>query len=160
MSGVKFIRVSNKLAKLAKVPRGKGGIAAGEAVKRATVALATLKDASVEIIDERLALIEQLYGSGIPDRTTLSLDRLYESASQIIDAGGGLPNSGLEEAARAVCELVARSRANNTCDWDAIDVHLATLKVLRSQGQKLTAAQRKTVLQGLSDVTAKRAGEA
>jgi len=31
--------------------------------------------------------------------------------------------------------------------------------VLRAQGQSLTAAQRRTVLQGLSDVTAKRAGE-
>jgi len=38
-------------------------------------------------------------------------------------------------------------------------VHIATLKVLRAQGQSLTAAQRRTVLKGLSDVTAKRAGE-
>lgn len=157
MSGVKFIKVANKLAK---VVRAKGGIAAGEAVKRAGVALDGLKDASVAIIDEQLAAIEQSYGAGNTGRTALSLDSLYESASRIIDAGGGLPNSGLEEAARAVCELVVRSRAHNTCDWDAIDVHLATLKVLRSQGQKLTAAQRQTVLQGLSDVTAKRAGEA
>lgn len=35
----------------------------------------------------------------------------------------------------------------------------ATLKVLRVQGQSLTALQRMIVLKGLSDVTAKRAGE-
>jgi hypothetical protein len=38
-------------------------------------------------------------------------------------------------------------------------VHIATLKVLRAQGQSLTAAQRKSVLKGLSDVTTKRVGE-
>ena len=100
-----------------------------------------------------------MFGSCNPDRTGLSLDLLYEQASQIIDAGGGLPGSGLEECARAVCDLVSVSRANNTCDWDAIDVHIATLKVLRAQGQSLTALQRMIVLKGLSDVTAKRAGE-
>lgn len=156
MSGVKFIKVPNKLAKFAKA---KGGIAAGEAVKRATVALDGLKDASVTIIDEQLTAIDEAYGAGNPDRASLTLDGLYEYASRIIDAGGGLPDSGVEEGARAVCELVARSRANNTLDWDAVDVHVATLKVLRAQGQSLSAAQRKTVLQGLSDVTAKRAGE-
>jgi hypothetical protein len=148
--------VPNKLAQLA---RGRGGIAVGEAVKRANAALNDLKDASIAIIDEQLAEIDRLFGSGNPDRTGLSLDLLYEQASQIIDAGGGLPGSGLEECARAVCDLVSVSRANNTCDWDAIDVHIATLKVLRAQGQSLTALQRMTVLKGLSDVTAKRAGE-
>jgi hypothetical protein len=156
VSGAIFRRVPNKLAQLA---RGRGGIAVGEAVKRANAALNDLKDASIAIIDEQLAEIDRLFGSGNPDRTGLSLDLLYEQASQIIDAGGGLPGSGLEECARAVCDLVSVSRANNTCDWDAIDVHIATLKVLRAQGQSLTALQRMTVLKGLSDVTAKRAGE-
>jgi hypothetical protein len=144
---------------LAQLARGRGGIAVGEAVKRANAALDDLKDASIAIIDEQLAEIDRLFGSGNPDRADLSLDLLYEQASQIIDAGGGLPGSGLEECARAVCDLVSLSRANNTCDWDAIDVHIATLKVLRVQGQSLTALQRLTVLKGLSDVTAKRAGE-
>ncbi|MCA6307494.1 MAG: chemotaxis protein CheE [Phenylobacterium sp.] len=156
MSGVTFIRVPNKLAQLT---RGKGGIAVGEAVKRANAALEGLKDASVAIIDEQLAEIDRLFGPGNPDRAGLSLEVLYDQASKIIDAGGGLPGSGLEECARAVCDLVSRSRAHNTCDWDAIDVHIATLKVLRAQGQSLTAAQRRTVLKGLSDVTAKRAGD-
>lgn len=156
MSGVIFRRVPNKLAQLA---RGRGGIAVGEAVKRANAALYDLKDASIAIIDEQMAEIDRLFGPGNPDRAGLSLDLLYEQASQIIDAGGGLPGSGLEECARAVCDLVSLSRANGICDWDAIDVHIATLKVLRVQGQSLTALQRSTVLKGLSDVTAKRAGE-
>lgn len=156
MSNVRFIRAPNKLAELA---RGKGGLSAGEAVKRANVALERLKDASIAIIDENLALIDQAYGPGNPDRVNLSLDSLYDNASRIIDAGGGLPGSGLEECARKVCELVDRSRANHTRDWDAVDVHIATLKVLRAQGQSLTAAQRKSVLKGLSDVTTKRVGE-
>jgi hypothetical protein len=131
----------------------------GEAVKRANAALDDLKDASIAIIDDQLAEIDRLFGPGNPDRAGLSLDILYAQASQIIDAGGGLTGSGLEECARAVCDLVSLSRANNTCDWDAIDVHIATLKVLRAQGQSLTASQRLTLLKGLSDVTAKRAGE-
>jgi hypothetical protein len=156
MSGAIFRHVPNKLAQLA---RGRGGIAVGEAVKRANAALDGLRDASVAIIDEQLFEIDRLFGPGNPDRAGLSLDILYAQASQIIDAGGGLPGSGLEECARAVCELVSLSRANNTCDWDAIDVHIATLKVLRAQGQSLSASQRLTLLKGLGDVTAKRAGE-
>lgn len=157
MSGVKIVRVPNKLTQLVK--RG-AGIAVGEAVKRADAALESLEDASLAIIDEELAAIDLLYGAGNPDRASLSLDQLYEHASRIIDAGGGLPGSGVEEAARAICELVARSRASKIRDCDAVDVHVATLKVLRAQGQKLSSAQRKTVLQGLSDVTDKRAREA
>jgi len=156
VSNVRFIRAPNKLALLA---RSKDGLSAGEAVRRANVALQSLEAASVDIIDENLALIDQAYGPGNPDRVNLSLDGLYDHASRIIDAGGGLPGSGLAECARKVCELVDRSRANHTRDWDAVDVHIATLKVLRAQGQSLTAAQRKSVLKGLSDVTTKRVGE-
>ena len=156
MSGAIFRRVPNKLSQLAV---GRGGITVAEAVKHANTALDELKDTSIAIIDEQLLEIDRMFGPGNPERDGLSLDILYEKASRIIDAGGGLPDSGLDECARAVCDLVVRSRANRICDWDAIDVHIATLKVLRIQGQSLSATQRCTVLKGLSDVTAKRAGE-
>ena len=156
MTGVKFIRMPNRLGKLT---RAKGGVAVGEALKQADVAIEGLREASLAVIDENLAEIYNLYGPGSSRRASEPLDRLYELASRIIDAGGGLPESGLEEAARAVCELIARSRASDVRDWDAIDVHVATLKVLRAEGQKLSAIQRQTILQGLSEVTAKRAGE-
>ncbi|MFM8820054.1 MAG: hypothetical protein ACKOD3_05855 [Phenylobacterium sp.] len=156
MSKVQFIRVTNKLAKLA---RSGGGITVSTAVKRANAALDGVKDASIAIIDEHLAEIERAYGAGNPNRADLSLDELYDRAAKIIDAGAGLPGSGLVECARAVCELVTRSRAHHTCDWDAVEVHVSTLKVLRAQGRNLSASQRKLLLKGLSDVTDKRAGE-
>ena len=157
MTDVKFIKVPNRLAKLT---RAKGGIAVGEAMKQAEHAIEGLRDASLAVIDDNLAEIYHRYGPGSPKREMETLDGLYGLASRIIDAGGGLPDSGLEEAARAVCELIARSRASDVRDWDAIDVHVATLKVLRTEGQKLSELQRQTILKGLSDVTAKRAGEA
>lgn len=157
MTGVKFIRMPNRLGKLT---RAKGGVAVGEALRQADVAIEELREVSLAVIDENLAEIYHIYGSGNSRRASEPLDRLYDLASKIIDAGGGLPESGLEEAARAVCELIARSRASDVRDWDAIDVHVATLKVLRAEGQKLSEIQRQAILQGLSEVTAKRAGEA
>lgn len=149
-----ILRVPNRLSARAK---SRGGIAAGEAVTRAEAAVESLRAISLGIIDAQLNEIERLYGPGGSRRETGELTDLYDRALDIVESSSGLPGSGLEDAARAVCEFVALSQAAHLCDWDAVDVHVAALKVLRSEGQQLKPSQRKAILKGLQDVMQKRA---
>jgi hypothetical protein len=65
----------------------------------------------------------------------------------------GLPGSGVDEAAKALCELVSRS--GDQVDWDAVDVHVATIRLLRVNGQALPAPERQKVLGGLRAIADK-----
>ncbi|WP_310540963.1 chemotaxis protein CheE, partial [Phenylobacterium sp.] len=114
----------------------------------------------LEAIDTHMAEIERRFGTGASGRAAEPFEDLYTLSSRIIDVGMGLPESGIDDGARAICEMVARSRARGALDWASVDVHLAALKLLRSSGQKLTAAQRASVLSGLGNVLTKRVGDA
>lgn len=147
-------RVPNPLSERAKA---RGGLSAGQATMRADAAIEALREVSLGIIDAHLAAIDRLYGPGGPRRDTGDLSDLYDCALGIVESGSGLPGSGLEDAARAACDFVALSQAAHVCDWEAVDVHIAALRVLRSEGQQLKPAQRKAILKGLQGVTQKRA---
>jgi hypothetical protein len=149
------IRIPNRLAART---LARGGQAAGDSVNRAEQAIKALSEVSLKLIDDHLAEIARLYGDVALRPETGDLQGLYDRALDIIDVSSGLPDSGLEDAARAVCDLVSRSQLANAFDWEAVDVHLAALKVLRANGQTLTLAQRQVILQGLAEVTKVRAG--
>jgi hypothetical protein len=150
-----FTRTTSKLATQGKA---RGGTAAGDAIRQAEKAIESLRGVSLGIIDAQLTEIDRLYGPAGTRRETNDLTELYDRALEIIESASGLPKSGLEDAARAVCEFVSRSQALQVCDWDAVDVHVAALRVLRMEGAKLKGAQRKAILTGLQDVMEKRAG--
>lgn len=155
MSEGRSFRVVSKMSRLAKVP---GGISARESLMRADKALATLHGPCLEAIDAHMAEIERRYGTGAAGRNAEPLEDLYTLSSRILDVGMGLPDSGIDDGARAICEMVARSRARGVLDWASVDVHLAALKLLRSRGQALTVAQRTSVLTGLGNVLINRVG--
>ena len=157
MSEVRSFRVVSKLARLA---TASGGISVHESLMRAEKALESLRDPCLAAIDAHMAEIERRFGTRAAGRVAESLEDLYTLSSRIIDASMGLPESGVDDGARAICEMVARSRARGALDWASVDVHLAALKLLRTRGQKLTAEQRRSVLAGLGDVLTKRVGDA
>ncbi len=147
-----IVRVPNTLAARA---QSRGGMAAGEAVKLAEKSMDGLRAVSLGIVDAKLAELHRLFGADGARRQGKDLGALYDLALEIIEASSGLPGSGLDEAARAVCDLASVCQQHGLCDWDAVDVHLATLTLLRAQGQTFKASERTRILKGLHAVTAK-----
>ncbi len=157
MSGVRMYKVPNRIARLA---LGNGGVTVRQAVQQANAALDELRPPCLEIIDEVMAEIERRFGAGAAGRKAEPLGDLYALGLKIIEVAIGLPNSGIDEGARALCDMVDRSLAKDVVAWEAIDVHLQTLMLLRARGQAFTPEQRNAVLIGLKKVTTKKVGAA
>jgi hypothetical protein len=150
VSAAKFIKVPNRLGEMV---LGGGGKTAIEAVRAADAILEELRPRMLIDLDARLEELEARFGPRASARADEPLQALYDCALAAVELSGALPNSGLDEAARAICELVSRS--DGVADWEAIDVHLAAVKMLRAGGRSLAAPQRAAILQGLADVCQK-----
>ena len=153
MSEARIITVKSKLA--AQVFRA-GGITANQAITQAGKGIETMRDAGIAMVDETLAEIDAQFGVGVKGREREEMEDLYRLSARIIDASGCLSDSGVDLAARALCGLVDVSAMSGALDWEAVDVHLASLKLLRMMGSRMTSAQREQVLSGLDEVTKKR----
>jgi len=156
MSGVRKFKVKSRLSTLA---LGSGGITAREALKRADAAIESVRGDCLVMIDERIAEIERRFASTVPGRASDRFEDLYDLSSGIIDVALGLPESGIDHAARALCDLVDLSLERGVRDWEAVDVHIVTLRLLRGSGQAFSQAQRDAVLGGLKKVMLKRVGD-
>lgn len=156
MNQVMKFKVRSRISKLA----FKGGITAREAVSRADAAIEALRGPCLAAIDSTLAEIDARFGHSAADRNAEPLSDLYGLASQIIDAGIGLPNSGIDQAARALCELVDLSLVAESRSWVAIDVHIRALQLLRTHGTTLSPQRREAVIHGLGEVVVKQFGPA
>ena len=150
MSKAKFIKVPNRFGQMV---LGGGGKTAVDAVKAADAILEELRPRLLIDLDARLEELEARFGPKAAARADEPLQELYDCALAAVELSGALPNSSIDEAARAICELVSRS--DGVADWEAIDVHLAAVKMLRVGGRTLAAPQRAEILQGLADVCQK-----
>jgi hypothetical protein len=156
VTAARKFRVKSRLASLA---FRSGGVTASQALKQADAAVETLREPSLETIDSLLVQIDERFGPGAKNRSVEAFDDLYLLCSNIIDVSLYLPGSGLDEAARACCELVDLSGRVGAWDWTAVDVHIGAMKVLRSAGMAMSDRQRSSILEGLAKVTHKRVGD-
>ena len=156
MSNVRKFKVKSRLSKLINEA---GGITVNTALKQAKAAIETLRVPSLADIDASLAEMDKLFGPTARNRAGESLEDLYFLSTRIIDCAIFLEGSDIDLAARALCELVDRSQMNDVCDWEAIDVHISSIKLLRAAGLAMTDEQRAHVLEGLARVTRKRIGD-
>jgi hypothetical protein len=62
-------------------------------------------------------------------------------------------DAGVDKAAMSLCGLADSCGEAKGWRWDAIDVHLNALKLLRAMGAELPAEQREAMLQGLYQVS-------
>jgi hypothetical protein len=155
VSPVRKFAVQSRLSKLA---LGQGGITVVEALKRATLALEEIRPPCLAMMDDCLQDIDKRFGSAAAGRGEEPLADLYALSSSLIDVAGALPNSGIDQAANALCELVDLSMGAGRTSWVAVDVHIRALHLLRAHGASLSAERRQAVIGGLRDVVAKRFG--
>lgn len=156
MNTVRKFRVKSKLSKAI---GPSGGISAALALKRANDGLKAIRVPCIADVDANLATIYGQFGPGGTKRSEEALEDLYELATRIIDVSICLQGSGIDLAARALCDLIDLSETLGVCDWQAVDVHIDALKLLRTAGLAMGESQINHVLDGLARVARKRVGD-
>lgn len=156
MSQVRKFRVKSRLATLA---FQSGGISANQALKQADAGLDTLRGEGLAALDAAIAEIDARYGPNAAGRTGEPLEDLYRLSCSVIDMALFVPGSGMDDCARSFCGLVDLSHELDIQAWDAIDVHIEALRLLRLAGAAMSGPQRQSILDGLIQVTRKRVGD-
>ena len=147
---VRKFRPPNRLSSLIK---DKGGVLAKDALAAAEAGVESLRESTMAALDEQLAEIERRFGKGAPDRASESFEVLYLLASKVIDVSIFVSDAGVDKAAMSLCGLADSCSEQGVWRWDAVDVHLNALKLLRAMGAELPAEQREAMLQGLYQVS-------
>jgi hypothetical protein len=147
---VRKFRPPNRLAAMIK---DKGGVMAKDALVAAEAGVETLREATMIALDEHLTELEQRFGKAAPDRASQSFEALYHLASKVIDVSIFVSDAGIDKAAMSLCGLADSCSEQGAWRWDAIDVHLNAMKLLRAMGAELPVEQRDAMLQGLYQVS-------
>ncbi|PXA91291.1 chemotaxis protein CheE [Caulobacter sp. D4A] len=146
---VRKFRPPNRLAAMIK---DRGGILAKDAVAAAEANVETLRDSSLAALDEALEAIEARFGPTAAGRAGEDFETLYTLTLKIIDVAGFAADAGVDEAAVSLCALVDNCAEAGAWRWDAVDVHLSALRLLRNVGASLPAEHRRGMLDGLHKV--------
>lgn len=154
---VRKFRPPNRLANMIKE---RGGILAKDAIVAAEAGVETLREASLAALDETIAEIERRFGKGVEGRDAESFEALYLLGSRIIDVGQFVSDVGVDKAAVSLCTLADSMAEAGAWRWDAVDVHLNALRLLRTVGKELPEAQRDAMIEGLYQVSHHRPDEA
>jgi hypothetical protein len=154
---VRKFRPPNRLTNMIKE---RGGILAKDALVAAEAGVESLREASLAALDTTIAEIERRFGRAAEGRESESFEALYLLSSRIIDVGQFVSDSGVDKAAVSLCTLADSLAEAGVWRWDAVDVHLNALKLLRAMGAELPADQRAAMLEGLYQVSHHRADEA
>ncbi|MBO9559075.1 MAG: chemotaxis protein CheE [Caulobacter sp.] len=155
MTVARKFRAPNRLSLLA---RAEGGMMAKDALAAADAALEPLRAESLAVLDSALAEIEGRFGrSAAATRGDGAFQDLYALALRIIDVSGFLPGSCVDQAAVSFCALVDTCSEAGAWRWEAIDVHINSLRLLRTAD--LNPDQRRAVIDGLNKVSQRRIEE-
>lgn len=157
MTTVRKLRLKNRLSALIRRP---GGMTAFQASKKAEAGLDGLRPMCLSALDETLAEIYAKFGPKSPEREKAEMSELYMYGLKVIDCAIGLPQSDIDAAARALCQLADLCEEAGVRDWVAVDVHIGVLRLLRATGWSMTQEQRNEVIESLAVVTRKRLGAA
>ena len=153
---VRKFRAPNRLSMLV---RANGGVMAKDALAAADAALEPLRAESLGVLDAALAEIEGQFGkTAAATRASAAYQDLYTLALRIIDVSGFLPGSCVDQAAISLCALVDNCAEAGGWRWDAIDVHINALRLLRTAD--LSPEQRRAVIDGLNKVSQRRIDDA
>lgn len=146
---VRKFRPPNRLASMIK---DRGGILAKDALAAAEANVEALRESSLAALDAALEAIEARFGPGAPDRGSEEFETLYTMTLKVVDVSGFAADAGVDEAAVSLCALVDACAEAQAWRWDAVDVHLSALRLLRNVGASLPAEHRRGMLDGLHKV--------
>ena len=145
MTKVRKFRVKTRLSAMIKEP---GGIHVSEALRRGEAVIASRADDYLNEIDVCIASIEANFADPKSDP-----EEMYRLATNIITLCAVLPDPALSEVGRSLCELIDQSGETGRRNPQAIQVHIASMKLLHRTGLDLKASQE--ILDSLRKMVAK-----
>lgn len=152
MTQVKKSRMKPRLGQLMSQ---KGGMYVAEALKRADATLETLREPSLNGIDDYLNAMDAVLVSGRDEATVI--ERLYAKAGDIVSLSGAERNEAVEIAARSLCDLLDEATGLTPSIVAGIKVYIASIKLLHRAPDNPDLQQ--PILQGLAAVLEKQRGE-
>jgi len=121
----------NRIAMLVNRP---GGQTEAEAVAAATANLETIRDSTLQQLDE---MVRQILHIGLalkipPDPA--EVQALYTLSNTIVGVAGVFGLAGLSAVAYSLCELIDRLRDSRTWNAQSVQVHLDSLLLMQGGG--------------------------
>lgn len=155
MTGVKKFWPTNRLKQLVAAP---GGICASDAVARADERLETISESCLAGIDAKIEEISALSSARGVGGDGRSLERIYQLSNEIFAEGGAFGRAALSTAAHSLCDLTGPGHEGDGAVWDAIDVHVQSMRVLRRSDVETSDQMCRAVLDGLRAVSKRSHG--
>lgn len=150
MTGVKKFWPKNRLKELVAAP---GGIRASDAVARAEERLETISESCLAGIDAKIEELSALSVARGLEGDGQAIDRIYQLANEIFAEGGAFGRVALSTAAHSLCDLTGPGNENDGGVWDAIEVHVQSMRVLRRSDVETSDQMCRAVLDGLRAVS-------
>lgn len=145
MSTVRKFRVKTRLASMIREP---GGIHVSEALKRGEEVIASQMDICLDQIDTCIARIETMFSDPQHDP-----EEMYRLSTDIVTLCAVLPGPALADVARSLCELIDQASETGRRNPQAVQVHIASMKLLHRTGLDPQASQE--ILDSLNKMVAK-----
>jgi hypothetical protein len=145
LTTVRKFRAKTRLSSIIKEP---GGIHVSEALKRGEAAIAVQSETSLDLIDVALARIEALLADPKSDP-----EEMYRCSTDIVGLCAVLPDRALYEVARSLCEMLDQYSETGRLKPQAVQVHIASMKLLHRTGLDAQASQE--ILESLTRMVAK-----
>jgi hypothetical protein len=151
-----FYEVETKLKTMVNRP---DGIRVSDAVKKAEANVQSYKATGVASMDEKIAQLVEICERMRSGVTEADERKVYLLSNDIFDAAGMFGEPELSEAAYSLCEMIGNRADRVPLSWDAVNVHISTMRLLRQSASDADPAGRHAVLQGLRKVTARMLAE-
>lgn len=145
MTQARTVKVRTALSRQLSQP---GGRSLAEAERLADAALQTHRADAFAELGRLLAELE----TACMSRSEADQPRVYALAASIVDLAGFFDTGPFYDAAYSLCDLTDRTRERGLWSWDAIRVHVQTLRLLHLAGLGSPAPDAAALLAGLHRV--------
>lgn len=135
------------------------GMRISDAIKKAEANIEAYKDTGLQAVDEKIAEM-QFICAALKELPAPQLERkLYLLSNDVFAAAGMFGQPELSEAAYSLCDLLGNRPENVPLMWESINVHVASMRLLRQTPADTDTAARQAVLAGLKQVTARQTAD-
>lgn len=131
------------------------GMRVSEAVKKAEANVQAYKETGIASVDQKIEHLVEICKRMRDGVTEADERKVYLLSNDIFDAAGMFGEPELSEAAYSLCEMIGNRAEHVPLSWDAVNVHISTMRLLRQSASNADVAARQAVLQGLRKVTAR-----
>ncbi|MFN3667796.1 MAG: chemotaxis protein CheE [Brevundimonas sp.] len=150
---------SRRKSRLATMIDSAGGVTVGVAVARAGDNLARLRPRALAEVTRHIGALAALEQPQTAEARAVSLQTIYQSANDVIDAASPFGLDDLCAVAASLCDMVDRAAGETDFDWRILSVHIQSLQLLNALSAE-AVEQRDAVCTQLTEMVAKKFGQA